>query len=80
MTSNMVAQCERTQLSVLWAAKGVQVSFAVHHHAELSTTGHLDQGLPVVGNLKGERQGKPPIHFELVFQLIHSSHIKYKLL
>ncbi|KAG7224296.1 hypothetical protein INR49_000539 [Caranx melampygus] len=53
----MVSQCERTQLSVLWAAKGVQVSFAVHNHAELSTTGHLDQGLPVVGNLRERDNG-----------------------
>lgn len=41
-----------TQLSILRAAKRVQVSFAVHHHAELSTTGYLHQGLPVVGDLE----------------------------
>ena len=33
--------CEYTQLSILRAAKGVQVSFAVHHHAEFSSTSHL---------------------------------------
>lgn len=37
-----------TQLSILWAADRVQVSFAVHHHAELSTTSHLYQGLAIV--------------------------------
>lgn len=46
----------RTQLSVLRAAEGVQVPFAVHHHAELSPTGHLHQGLAVVGNLEGREE------------------------
>ena len=52
----MCAGCERTQLSVLGAAKGVQVSFAVHHHAEFGTTGHLHQRLAVVANLEGARE------------------------
>lgn len=50
---------ERTQLSVLRAAKGVEVSFTVHHHAELCTTSHLHQGLTIVGDLEEEREDAP---------------------
>ena len=47
-TIDVFAHCECTQLSVFWAAEGVQVSFAVHHHAKFCTTSHLHQGLAIV--------------------------------
>lgn len=42
----------RTQLSVLWAAKGVDVALAVHHHAELGSAGRLHQRLAMIQDLR----------------------------
>lgn len=79
----MFVCCEHTQLSILRAAKGVQVSFAVHHHAEFSSTSHLHQGLAIVGNLEGVREGsqyrrytnmlsmKPLKSHKVIFKLKH---------
>lgn len=43
----------RTQLSVLGAAEGVDVAFAVHHHAELGSAAQLHQRLALVQDLDG---------------------------
>ena len=73
-TSDLLACWEHTQLSVLWAAKGVEVSFAVHHHAELCTTSHLHQRLAVVGNLE-EREEHQHVYYDASerFQLLHNT-------
>lgn len=42
----------RTQLTVFRAPEGIEVSFAVHDHAEFSPTGHLGDRLAVVHYLK----------------------------
>jgi hypothetical protein len=41
-----------TQLAILGAPKGVEVSFAVHYHTELSSTGHFGNWLAIVHYLQ----------------------------
>lgn len=43
-----------TQLAIFRAPKRIEVSFAVHQHAEFSPAGHLGNRLPIVHDLKRE--------------------------
>lgn len=48
----------RTQLPVLGAPEGVEVSFAIHDHAEFRPARQFGDGLPVVHDLREEKGEK----------------------